>query len=231
VKFKFTLSTDGMLNIIILGVVQLDSIIDEFNRFLNLGYSWNRVNFCPSIIIDLVWHASMLDNEKYNELTSKFVGKLLSHCFEETKKHEERYGVFLQIFKNHHRQNVMLSNNLKVFNDNDVSGSLKHRYNEAQLELEKIKEQQRIEEENRRQEEEKNRRIRIEKEKEHKLKLKEWDEKNPVNHVEIVSNYYKYGNPENPYLEDYERIERIYYKKIRLEIEDWESKNPGQRYP
>ncbi len=38
---------------------QLLRIIDDFQAFLNLGIPWNGGNFCPSLLIDLVWHSAM----------------------------------------------------------------------------------------------------------------------------------------------------------------------------
>ena len=44
-------------------------VLREFEAFLNLGMPWHgKWNFCPSLIIDLVWHSAMQDAQKYQKI-------------------------------------------------------------------------------------------------------------------------------------------------------------------
>lgn len=53
---------------------QLLDILDEFQRFMNLGQPPVGGNFCPSMVIDLVWHAAMMNGSKYIAMCHKFLG-------------------------------------------------------------------------------------------------------------------------------------------------------------
>lgn len=71
---------------------QLLTLIDEFQMFLNLGRPIRGGNFCPSMLINLVWHASMMDETKYAAICSRFFrsNKPLTHCLEENQGDEVR---------------------------------------------------------------------------------------------------------------------------------------------
>ena len=90
------------------GPKQLDRMLDDFQRFLNLGYHWTGSNLCPTLIIDLVWHAAMMNFPEYLHCTTRFVGKLLPHCLEENegdkKKKDSRVEFFCQEFLARHRE-------------------------------------------------------------------------------------------------------------------------------
>ncbi len=88
----------------------MDKLIDEFNLFLNLGFDWKGSNFCPSMLIDLVWHAAMMNPEFYIQLTNRFFGKILPHCLEDNESnHAERFAAFQkQFIFQHSRRNLSI---------------------------------------------------------------------------------------------------------------------------
>ena len=88
---------------------QLESLFDEFGRFLNLGQPLSGGehggNFCPTLAIDLVWHAAMMNSAFYCSLTSRFLGKdiVLPHCLlASEQQHDERYVEFQRVFLHVH---------------------------------------------------------------------------------------------------------------------------------
>lgn len=79
--------------------------ITQFEMFLNLGITWRGDNFCPSMIIDFVWHSAMLQPGKYSDLCIRFFAcKMLSHCLPENIGLEEkRFAEFEAQFRHHHK--------------------------------------------------------------------------------------------------------------------------------
>ncbi len=89
---------------------QVLRIIDDFQAFLNLGIPWRGGNFCPSLLIDLVWHSAMQNQERYVAMCTRFLGQPLSHCLVENDGNEERFEEFVKQFKHQHgRDHVGLS--------------------------------------------------------------------------------------------------------------------------
>ncbi len=65
-------------------------VLLEFESFLQLGICANGDNYCPSKIIDVVWHACMLDHHFYTQMCNKFFrNKLLPHSL----KHNENPNI------------------------------------------------------------------------------------------------------------------------------------------
>jgi hypothetical protein len=72
---------------------QIELFFKEFNRFLNLGYTWRKDNFCPTLIIDLIWHSAMMYPDRYALLCESFFGKkgfCLPHCLTENESKEKQ---------------------------------------------------------------------------------------------------------------------------------------------
>lgn len=137
---------------------QLDIVFDEFERFLNLGYYWNGNNFCPTMIIDLIWHASMLDNVQYNKLMIGFMGKPLTHCLEENEgedKQQERFTVFSKHFTDYHGKEPLNIDDLNLGEEKGVFKNLEQKYlflqrekNEKHERVERIKRNDIVRDEN-----------------------------------------------------------------------------------
>lgn len=81
---------------------QLLRILDEFRAFLNLGLTKRGDNFCPSLLIDLVWHGAMQNKDRYFALTSRFLGGALPHCLFGNDGDESRFQEFLRQFEHQH---------------------------------------------------------------------------------------------------------------------------------
>ena len=88
---------------------QLLRIIADFEAFLNLGIPWRGGNFCPSMLIDLVWHSAMQNCEKYETLCKRFMNGAspLSHCIAPEEESEERFKYFEKQFKHQHNRNYI----------------------------------------------------------------------------------------------------------------------------
>jgi hypothetical protein len=94
---------------------QLLVLIDEFQAFLNLGKPLRGGNFCPSMVIDLVWHASMLDELRYSAMCARFFTKTksLSHCLEENDgDHKRRSDQFQECFRRRFNRHPILISDL-----------------------------------------------------------------------------------------------------------------------
>lgn len=98
----------GVLEKIRTSVECIEMVQKEFQCFLNLGLPWDGTNFCPSMIIDLQWHACMQRPDLYKKLCDKSVGKLIPHCLEENEpKHDERHRYFQLVYKEKFRRNIL----------------------------------------------------------------------------------------------------------------------------
>lgn len=143
-------------------VEQLDSMLDEFNRFLNMGFMWNGDNFCPTLVIDLVWHASMMDVDRYAQLCAKFFnGRLLPHCLPHNAgAHGVRYDAFSKQYTHCYGRCPLIAHDLSVLDpvpdDYDVFALLLQHYAQrqaheaktaAEAELARAQWQQRMDEE------------------------------------------------------------------------------------
>jgi len=121
----------GLLQKVISGADQLDLIFDEFNCYLNLGYNWRGDNFCPSMIIDLIWHASMINHNEYVKLTTSYMGKILPHCLEENEteeKQKSRIGRFLKQYKHFYGKDILQATDLQLVQGSNVFDSLEEKY-------------------------------------------------------------------------------------------------------
>lgn len=105
-----------------LSVSNLELLFEQFELFLNLGRPYDGTNFCPSLIIDLVWHSAMLGRKKYIQLCEKFIGKPLSHCVSENEgRVEERFAYFEAQFLHHHGKAYLKTNELVVGGENGIA--------------------------------------------------------------------------------------------------------------
>ncbi len=148
VKFRKRVKESGLLEKIVLSATQLrDVLFDELTRFFNLGYQWNGDNFCPSLVIDVLWHAAMMDNQKYNELTTRFMGNALPHCLEANEdpaRQVKRFDRFVKQFEYQHRRLPLTGSDLVKLDEVGVFDVL---LKDAAKELEHEKEEEKRKEE------------------------------------------------------------------------------------
>ena len=102
VVFCQRVQESGLLDKVLSNAEQLELLLKEFTRFLNLGQPWAGGNFCPTLTIDLMWHASMMSSAEYKTMSTRFLGTVLPHCLSE--KHQERYVDFEKRFVHYHSQ-------------------------------------------------------------------------------------------------------------------------------
>jgi hypothetical protein len=124
-------------------ILQCDNfeiIIDEFEHFLKMGKPWRGDNFCPSLLIDFIWHCTMMNHQLYVKICRLFFsGTLLSHCLPENEGNQIRYINFCKIFKGMYHRDPLLIENLHNVEHNSVE------VYKSKLELQIILEQQQIE--------------------------------------------------------------------------------------
>ena len=122
--FQTRIMESGLLAKSISDTQQLFKLFDEFEMFLNLGMTWKNDNFCPSLIIDLVWHAAMMNQQKYSLLCLRFVGKVLPHCLTANDSLIAvglgRFEQFERQFLYHHRKQCMKISDLVMGSDNAI---------------------------------------------------------------------------------------------------------------
>lgn len=85
----------------ILEVCNWEIAFDDFAAFLRMGLPYYDTNFCPTLIIDIVWHATMTSPRLYEELCSKTVKSKVPHCHHPRTLEEDRlrHEYFLEVFR------------------------------------------------------------------------------------------------------------------------------------
>ena len=100
---------------------QLLRLLNEFEMFLNLGRTWRDDNFCPSLIIDLIWHSAMMNSENYAILCNRFLGKVLPHCLAENDETQvTRFEQFVKQFEHYHKKTYIKVSDLILGTDDAI---------------------------------------------------------------------------------------------------------------
>lgn len=75
--------------------------VDDFERFLRLAPPAADTNHCPTLTIDVVWHAVLADDGFYARLCAKLGVAAPPHCVHDRSAAEDaaRFGVFLRAFE------------------------------------------------------------------------------------------------------------------------------------
>jgi len=83
------------------------NIMEDFECFLKMGLPYYDSNFCPTLCIDFLWHASMQDKQIYRELCPN---EVIPHCSTERNPDEDlqRFEYFKEVFQMHFRRQVYL---------------------------------------------------------------------------------------------------------------------------
>lgn len=119
VVFRKRVIESGLLRKATSDSKQVLVLLDEFQRFLNLGKPGRGGNFCPSLTIDLIWHSIMtMDPGRYRVLSMRFLGEVLPHCLEANEGHEtERFANFERLFNRHFGWPCLIVDALVIGND------------------------------------------------------------------------------------------------------------------
>lgn len=121
VVFCQRVQESGLLDKVLSNAEQLELLLKEFTRFLNLGQPWAGGNFCPTLTIDLMWHASMMSSAEYKTMSTRFLGTVLPHCLNENEdNHQERYMDFEKRFVHYHRQLPLKIDRLILGNEDGI---------------------------------------------------------------------------------------------------------------
>lgn len=76
-------------------------VMDDLERFFNIGLPYYDTNFCPTLTIDFLWHAMMQRPNLYVDICRKSCIEIMPHCNVHRSEHEdtERYEYFLRVFQ------------------------------------------------------------------------------------------------------------------------------------
>lgn len=96
---------------------QVLRVIDEFRAYLNLGFTPRGDNWCPSLLIDLVWHSAMQNKERYLPFVNRFLYGQLPHCLPENDGDGERFEAFVRQFRHQHGRSYMTVDDLVAGNE------------------------------------------------------------------------------------------------------------------
>ena len=75
------------------------AVMDDLERFFNLGLPYYDTNFCPSLAIDFLWHALMQLPDLYNHVCKKSCVEIMPHCHQEHAQDDKRYDYFVNVFQ------------------------------------------------------------------------------------------------------------------------------------
>jgi len=78
------------------------TIMDDLERFFNMGLPYYDTNFNPTLTIDFLWHAMMQCSDLYIDICKKSLGTIMTHCSKIRTANEDlkRYEYFMDVFKN-----------------------------------------------------------------------------------------------------------------------------------
>ncbi len=111
---------------------QVLRLLDDFQAFLNLGIPWRGGNFCPSLLIDLVWHSAMQNKERYVAMCTHFLRQALPHCLIENDGNEDRFDEFTKQFIHQHGREHVKPDDLIYGNDGNGIIAARNRLKSAE---------------------------------------------------------------------------------------------------
>lgn len=78
------------------------AVMDDFQSFFNMGLPYYDTNFCPTLVIDFLWHSLMQDPELYSQVCKQACKDIMPHCNIVRTEEEDvkRYEYFVEVFKN-----------------------------------------------------------------------------------------------------------------------------------
>jgi len=104
-----------LFNKLLTNGANMETAFEQFEMFLNLGRPWQGGNFCPSLLIDLIWHAALIDQPHYEKLCKHFFNQLLPHCLPENEgKTAERFAKFERQFEHYHRRPYLRAQDMET---------------------------------------------------------------------------------------------------------------------
>lgn len=76
-------------------------VMNDLERFFNMGLPYYDTNFCPTLAIDFLWHALMQLPDLYVNICQKSCVEIMPHCNNNRTETEDfkRYEYFQQIFQ------------------------------------------------------------------------------------------------------------------------------------
>ena len=77
------------------------SVMNDFECFFQMGLPYYDTNFCPTLPIDFLWHATMQNPDLYIDICKKSTFLVIPHCSNERTEDEDmkRYMYFLDVFQ------------------------------------------------------------------------------------------------------------------------------------
>lgn len=102
-----------------------NSVMDDLERFFNLGLPYYDTNFCPTLTIDFLWHAMMQKPDLYVEICKTSCKEVISHCNNHRTEDEDtkRYEYFMKVFQHkYNRLPCPFPSELEAFSISDIRG-------------------------------------------------------------------------------------------------------------
>lgn len=81
-------------------------VMDDLESFFRMGLPHYDTNFCPTLLIDFLWHAIMQNRDVYTKLCRESCVEIMPHCNNERSAEEDqkRHEYFLEVFKQRFRR-------------------------------------------------------------------------------------------------------------------------------
>lgn len=159
-----------------------NSVMNDLEKFFNMGLPHYDTNFCPTLAMDFLWHALMQLPDLYIEICNKSCSQIMPHCNIQRTEQEDiqRHEYFLKVFQNKfYKLPTSFPSQLEAFSIEDIHGvfiDLRNKelkvIQDRLLEIEEIK-KKRDEEYRKRQVEEEERDKLQEQEKHEKRRIRE----------------------------------------------------------
>lgn len=126
------------------------AVMDDFEKFFNMGLPHYDTNFCPTLAIDFLWHALMQLPELYIEICEKSCIEIMPHCNIDRTPEEDsqRHEYFLKVFQHKFcKMPTSFPSQLEAFSIEDIREVFGNLYKK---ELEKVEERRIVDEERKR---------------------------------------------------------------------------------
>lgn len=98
-------------------------VMDDFEAFFRLGLPHYDTNFCPTLLIDFLWHAVMQNQDLYTKICRQSCVEIMPHCNNERSAEEDqkRHEYFLAVFKQRFRRDPYIPRISDVGHDFDIA--------------------------------------------------------------------------------------------------------------
>lgn len=78
-----------------------EDVMNDLEKFFQMGLPYYDTNFCPSLPIDFLWHSLMQDYDLYSKICQESCHEIMPHCAIERTESEDqkRHEYFVEVFQ------------------------------------------------------------------------------------------------------------------------------------